>query len=353
MSYRTNKLLHPSNSVQIETPLLIPSFSSKGFIRSAETGASDNGEYKSGLHRQYEVMREYITDTVLVSAYDIAQGYFPSPSEIKSYVELLFLDSGGYEISDDTDLSDVSEPDTHGREWSEAQYRKVLAAWPKELASVFVSYDNQTERLPLEDQISRANSLFSDHRHQMTTFLIKPETKDQRTLREPLAKLFGDASNLSSFNIIGLTEKEVGKSPKERMVNIGKLRRAMDHAGLQNRPIHVFGALDPLSTILYFMAGAEIFDGLTWLRYAYSEGRCIYTHNHGPVNFGIEHRDDKTRAITQVENVRTLKRIEYMLKEFKHTRNFSKLTKLGAWTGAEKFFADAYESLDSELNPRT
>ncbi len=49
------------------------------------------------------------------------------------------------------------------------------------------------------------------------------------------------------------------------MQNIAKLRKALDKAGL-NIPLHVFGSLDTVTTPLYFLAGADIFDGLTWLR---------------------------------------------------------------------------------------
>jgi hypothetical protein len=34
----------------------------------------------------------------------------------------------------------------------------------------------------------------------------------------------------------------------------------LDEAGVKS-PIHVFGALDPLTVCLYFVAGAEVFDG--------------------------------------------------------------------------------------------
>jgi hypothetical protein len=39
--------------------------------------------------------------------------------------------------------------------------------------------------------------------------------------------------------------------------------------------------LDALTTVLYFLAGAEIFDGLTWLRFGYYEGKTIYSQNYG------------------------------------------------------------------------
>jgi hypothetical protein len=45
------------------------------------------------------------------------------------------------------------------------------------------------------------------------------------------------------------------------MLNIAKLPLALDQAGMRKIPLHIFGALDPLSSALYFMAGAE-----SWVR---------------------------------------------------------------------------------------
>ena len=76
---------------------------------------------------------------------------------------------------------------------------------------------------------------------------------------------------LSHFSIIGFTEKELGPSLLKRMTAIARVRRALKEVNL-DLPIHVFGSLDTISTPLYFLAGADIFDGLTWLRYAFRDG---------------------------------------------------------------------------------
>ena len=55
------------------------------------------------------------------------------------------------------------------------------------------------------------------------------------------------------------------------MKNIAQIRRALDGVGLDT-PLHVFGSLDTVTTPMYFMAGADIFDGLTWLRFAFYNG---------------------------------------------------------------------------------
>ena len=56
-------------------------------------------------------------------------------------------------------------------------------------------------------------------------------------------------------------------------------------------PIHVFGSLDTVTTPMYFLAGADIFDGLTWLRFAFHGGYTVYKHNYGALKFGVATKD--------------------------------------------------------------
>ena len=132
----------------------------------------------------------------------------------------------------------------------------------------------------------------------------------------------------------------------DRMVNVARLRAALDAEDV-NIPVHVFGALDPLSVCLYFIAGAEIFDGLTWIRYAYHAGRCIYTHNHGALAYGLHLSDDLVKSRAIAENYYCLQELQQKLREFHSTRSFDKLEPHG------KFLANALDSLDTRLKGRS
>src|SRR5437762_14241497 len=77
----------------IETPLLIPSFSSKGFPE---------------VKQLIDVMAQYITESTLVSAYDIHHGFI---KRHYSFCDVIFLDSGGYEAALDFDLSEARRVD--------------------------------------------------------------------------------------------------------------------------------------------------------------------------------------------------------------------------------------------------
>lgn len=94
---RTLKL----NGVEIErTPLLVPSFSSKGFPE---------------VDKIIKYSSELIDGITLVSAYDLHYGKVSPPFDFSS---LIFLDSGGYEASKDTDLSDFGDKEHLPKPWS-------------------------------------------------------------------------------------------------------------------------------------------------------------------------------------------------------------------------------------------
>ncbi len=63
---------------------------------------------------------------------------------------------------------------------------------------------------------------------------------------------------MKDFTFIGVTEKELGGSTLDRMVNLAKIRQALDTHEILS-PIHVFGSLDPLTSILYFSGGSRSF----------------------------------------------------------------------------------------------
>ncbi|EFL52353.1 conserved hypothetical protein [Solidesulfovibrio fructosivorans JJ]] len=138
--------------------------------------------------------------------------------------------------------------------------------------------------MPITDQIERAKTSIFKFDNHLKELLIKPETPDQQTLK--IKSITDNISDLSSFDIIGVTEKEIGTSILSRMTNIAKIRTSLSAIGKET-PIHVFGSLDTITTPLYFVSGADIFDGLTWLRYAFCDGYTMYKHNYSAVNIGV------------------------------------------------------------------
>jgi len=307
---RSTKITHPLGS-DIQTPLLIPSFSSKGF------GVSKRK--KSEIREIFTVAWPLLTDTMLVSAYDLFHNYL-DPIE-NAITEITFVDSGGYEISDYHDLSAVYRYPVNHEEWPEEHLRSVYDNWPEHVPAVFVSYDHPDIHRSLNHQISAAQRFFENYPDQLHTLLIKPETKGQLCIQKK--NVVANVDKLSSFHIVGLTEKELGTSIFARMTTLAAIRVAMDDAGLQKIPIHVFGSLDPLVSVLYFLAGAEIFDGLTWIRYGYTNGLACYLNNYGVRRIGIKKTDDDVKAKTIEDNLKGLLDLTRQMRRFLLDRDFS------------------------------
>jgi hypothetical protein len=290
------------NGEQIErTPLLVPSFSSKGF---------------PDVNKIVQFSSELITDVMLVSAYDLHYGLVSAPLDFAS---LVFLDSGGYEASKDKDLSDLGDGDHLPREWTREMHEGQLATWNLMVPSVLISFDSPREKLSIDEQIRRAKSMAPGRTGVLREILLKPETTDQIRLHMKDIVLHIDA--LAEFDIIGITEKEAGKSIIDRMKNIARLRMALTQAGFET-PIHVFGSLDTVTTPLYFLAGADIFDGLTWLRYAYHEGNTIYKQNFGALKFGTAVNADLVNARCWNSNYYYMKELESEMRRFLNGNNY-------------------------------
>lgn len=357
MLCRTTTLVHRHSGVQLTTPLLVPSFSSKGFSRSSRIKKADRDGFRSMLHQTLASASEFLDRYYLVSAFDIHYGHLPPPQEIIRRPEIIFVDSGGYEVSEYQDLSETEETPGSDKAWELSLLTKVLDGWPDELPAVFVSYDHPKVRKPFKEQVHDARALFRGRDKHLRSFLLKPETEDQETLEEALRSTIANVDDLATFDVVGVTEWELGSSLLQRMENIGRLRLAMDGKRLEHIPLHIFGALDPLSTVLYFLAGAEIFDGLTWLRYAYHDARCVYRNNHSALSYPLTTSNRKSRSFMLAANYYYLQQLELDLRDFCSTGNFSKLQPFEdkfrpLESNLGKFFERAVDTLDTKLNRR-
>lgn len=330
MIARKSKLLHPSG-VTIETPILVPSFSSRGLklIRSKKTfdgmkffktasNLTPEINSTSGLVSEVtEAIRgtaEILTDSMLISAYDIFHGHIPIPYT-KVLPEIFFLDSGGYEIGEYDDISLISRQIGLVNEWDITKYTEVLNSWPKHVPAVFVNYDCGMLGIKFPQQVEAAHELFSNYQDHVHDLLIKPVKKKEMTFNNTLLAIKENIEMLGKFDIIGITEKELGNSLLSRMTNIANLRIAMDDAGIKI-PIHIFGSLDPITSSLYFIAGAEIFDGMTWIRYTYHEGKAVYNPNGYALTVGIHNNDGKSQAKSMLDNIYYLQELKCQMEEF-------------------------------------
>lgn len=309
-----------ADGASLRTPILIPSFSSR--IPKVE--------------KIFRASEEFISGPILISAYDVKHQLLNPPFD---FGNAIFLDSGGYEASIDSDLSDVSNLPPQGKDWTESEHLSVLAAWQSKVPTVIISYDHPKVRLPLPKQISAASELALP-KNSLREILIKPETEAQNFIQpESIRK---HIHSLSKFDVIGVTEKEIGNSVLERMQNIAIMRLALNKAGI-GTPIHVFGSLDAITTLFYFVAGADIFDGLTWLRYAFKDGRTLYRQDFGITDLGIGTKFPLVEALCWARNYQYMQEMELEMRRFLKDHDF------GVFKYHSQIIRAAFENVEEEM----
>lgn len=272
MRARRSTIVHPQGP-KLKTPLLIPSFSSKGFdlaLRNDDSQISEVSQY-------LEVFASRLTESFLVSAYDLHHGLLDAARSLtpQHYSRslwadpmMLFIDSGLYELRVGADSEEPIKEMRLPEEWTEELFIEFAKGLPKNVPIALVNWDRY-ERY--RQQIDAAQA-FAEHEKFLSVFLLKPESESSN---HDFTRLAEHASRLSAFKVVGVAEKELGDSVMERMTNVAKLRDLLDREEVE-APIHVFGALDPLYTPLYYAAGAEVFDGLSWLRYLWHDGVAVH-----------------------------------------------------------------------------
>lgn len=330
MLARSTTISHPSGQ-RIDTPLLVPSFSSKGLGNAADGG--------SELSEIMKVAEQFLTDSMLVSAYDIHHKHLDVPTS--ALTDIIYVDSGGYETSDFQDLSAAYSNRVEPKEWDEQTLYKVLDAWPSFAPAIFVTYDDVDKPQSLGEQIDRARKMVARYPEQLITLLIKPETKGQRYVQ--IRDVIRSVGDLRGIPIIGLTEKELGSSYIERMTRLAELRLALDDEKMTHVPIHLFGSLDPMSVCLYFIAGAEIFDGLTWLRYGYFDGVAMYLQNAAVRRHLLHRTDGFAKADAMRNNLDTLTHLTIQMRKCHLDRDLKHLDPTDTW------LREAYDQLRTKV----
>jgi len=282
-----------------------------------------------------EIMSGFVTGPILTSAYDFY--HHPKSRDFNlSFPDLIFLDSGGYECNKEQDISDIGMYKPEAKDWNNNLYSEIINKWSIDIPTVLVSYDRPSERKSIEQQINDANILFKNKDKFLKEILLKPETKNQ--LRVKPEKVINYIESLNSFDIIGFTDKELGYSLLDRMTNLAKIRIALDERGII-KPIHIFGSLDPVTTPLYFIAGADIFDGLSWLRFIFNNGQAYYIDSYGPKIKGAHVNMKVIWGKTISDNYDYLLRLKLDLKLFQSKGDWS------IFKNNEDFFKKVYEDL--------
>lgn len=313
MSAEIRTLVLPSGQL-VTTPLLVPSFSSRGFGVVKRPNQPERSEI-SGL---LDFFADRLSGSFLVSAYDLhhclleAGERLDDPdwtSSLLSRPEVLFIDCGGYEVRQGVDAGELVQDLREPNSWSEDMYGELLGRLPQSAFNcAVVAWDRPGEAY--ETQVEAAREFLEDRPGFAPVILLKP-----RRAAHTLADLEPAASSLAFFSVVGVTEHELGTSLCDRLIAIMDLRDILSRANLAT-PIHIFGALDPLFVPLYFAAGADVFDGLTWLRYAYWHGLAVHREQAPLLDGFLEQPDDVRRYRVLDDNLSFLRHLQTVLRRF-------------------------------------
>ena len=233
-------------------PLFIYSYSSRGFPDVIERLEHSLPHVPSYLLSLYDY--EYILPSGLILAED---------SRIRIW------DSGGYE----TTICPTCRSTAGSKEWDENTYIQTANRIPWNGLDVLVSYDIPHESRCIQQQIDRALHLYTkvSGTYDRDLLIHVPDNTDPYAL----AKILESYTN--EFQIIGLTEKEIAPTWAHGVYFINRLRAALSDLEMEQYiPIHVFGCFDLKTVIRFALAGADIFDGLTWLRHLFLNGETLY-----------------------------------------------------------------------------
>ncbi|WP_221568338.1 hypothetical protein [Alkalihalobacillus sp. TS-13] len=289
--------------IEEETPILVPSFSSKGFPEVGDL---------------YNNLKEYLTDVSLVSAYDLHYKNINIDSIYET--DMLLIDSGGYERDKEHDLSTIYRDRHISETWNRELHHSLLEKIESLTNILIVNFDS-TETMPLSRQLELANETFAQYPDFASDFLCKPSSS------YPLINIDEYCQNIdliSNFSVVGFTEKELGFSLLERCKNIYRVRKSLENKNLEI-PIHIFGCIDPLNIIVYFLSGADIFDGLSWLRFAFNNDYPTYFNSYSISNELWSFEDDEVKALAILENLRILCDLKERLIEFTSSNNWDSL----------------------------
>ena len=301
--------------------MLIPSLSSRatGPMPSPQSPSSEAKPVPCSIIHSQSLI-DGINEAILISAYDIHHNFLEDSSALRcgfrnsdyDKPRLLFIDSGGYEKDGSSPDKQFGENWHEQLQWEESDYRCTIDNLDNDIRPIVVNWDRFDS---YTEQIEAGQEFFGSRLSIGSTMLLKPP--NNLGVHDFGEFPVEDFAKLRAFDIIGVTEKEIGDSVLDRLVNIARLRRHLDEAGVES-PIHIFGGLDPLYTPLYVAAGGELFDGLGWLRYVYREGIAMHRDSAAILDMEITGRRIPTLLSVCLKNLAELRRLSEDLRFFVH-----------------------------------
>jgi len=286
------------NSISNNLPLFVPSFSSKGNLFLAK----GENKHVSDNYDLIGVLDIRLAESYLISAYDVYYDLVPENPEDWPGTKYLFVDSGGYETNDSFDLSERNKFNYHVLDWDEEKMKEVyerVCSTPKfENTTIILSGFDQQKNV--EEQLE----CFAALQRQFPSAIINHLVKITDDMNNIVSNLI-ENKNLQNIQILGFTEKELGKTLAERLCNIIFVKKKLMEVGWGGY-IHIFGGLEPSLMKLYYAAGADIFDGLSWQKIRYNGNSSLYD----PLQYYISATEEENKLWMMIDNLSELQRIK-------------------------------------------
>jgi len=205
----------------------------------------------------------------LVSAYDIANTRNSDGTDMKHPIkkatadgQIVILDSGLYE-----------KKWLRARRWPKPTFHKMLRETACHLA---FCYDNPKPERDIDKNVADIVSTVGSDKKSGAMNAIIPIVHARCPTDFPIicTKLIKEIEP----PLIAFPERELGEGVLEVAQTIRSIRKALDAKG-QGYPIHILGAGNPLSILIYAACGAESFDGLDWCQTVadHSTGRLYHS----------------------------------------------------------------------------
>lgn len=190
--------------------------------------------------------------TLLISAYDVANAT-PNDRERMLYLLSRAVDSGQMVLMDSGNYEAFWKND---RAWDAAAFSEVAE---KFLHQLCFCHDNQS---PPEtaDAIAAdvVGSVLRDQESAIGT-VVPIVHGHSDVLPEAVLRVAGELYP----PLIAVPERALGEGILARAATVRRIRAALNQVG-GNVPLHLLGTGNPVSLLVYALAGADSFDGLEW-----------------------------------------------------------------------------------------
>jgi hypothetical protein len=244
------------------------------------------------------VLRAIKYPQFLISAHDVHYAKLSHRSRIETLLkeavrdgQIVLLDSGNYEA--------------FWRErqkwWSSQRLARTLRSTPSHLAFAFDDLQARGGSKTLARRIEAA--VLRGHRYARQATVVPIVHASRSALPATVAEV---ARRLTPI-LVGVPERELGEGLYQRAAGVAKIRDRLDRLGYYCC-LHLLGTGNPVSILVYAMAGADSFDGLEWCRttvdYATARLHHLTQWDMFDQQSGLELRKLPFRAAALIHNLR-------------------------------------------------